>query len=252
VAGCPDVFYSDQGADFTSTHIEQIAGDLHMQLVNTIPYKPKGRGKIERLFRTINQMFCPKYNAADKRNPLSLADLDTDFQKWLHGYHNRKHSEIGMTPLSKWLGDNFLPRMPETLEALDLMLLKVEKPHKMFRDGIHLFKRRYSHESLTESVGLKFDVRYDPRDLSSIWIYGTESKFICRATTQGIHPSEQEIKTTISNRQRVKKRLKLEVKGKRSASEDFLQAFNREQVPKSNEESAKKKVRLRKHFHERN
>jgi len=30
-----------------------------MQLVNTIVFKPRGRGKIERFFRTLVQMFCP-------------------------------------------------------------------------------------------------------------------------------------------------------------------------------------------------
>lgn len=136
VAGIPDIFYSDHGPDFVSTHIEQVAGDLHMQLVNTIVYKPKGRGKIERLFRTIIQMFCPSYKKSGRNNPVQVADLDTAFQKWLLKYHNKIHSEIKMTPLDKWRGDDFLPRLPDSIESLDLMLMKISKQNQMFRDAI--------------------------------------------------------------------------------------------------------------------
>ncbi|MFP5380546.1 MAG: DDE-type integrase/transposase/recombinase, partial [Vicinamibacteria bacterium] len=56
VCGIPDVFYTDHGSDFTSRHIEQVAADLKMRLVFSLPGQPRGRGKIERLFNTINQM----------------------------------------------------------------------------------------------------------------------------------------------------------------------------------------------------
>jgi len=56
VRGIPEVFYTDHGSDFTSRHIEQVAADLKMRLVFSLPGQPRGRGKIERLFNTINQM----------------------------------------------------------------------------------------------------------------------------------------------------------------------------------------------------
>src|SRR5207247_9101748 len=56
VCGIPDVFYIDNGADFTSRHLEQVAADLKMQLVFSRPGEPRGRGRIERFFGTVHQM----------------------------------------------------------------------------------------------------------------------------------------------------------------------------------------------------
>ena len=57
ICGIPDVLYTDNGADFTSKHLEQVAIDLKMRLVFSTPGRPQGRGKIERFFRTVNELF---------------------------------------------------------------------------------------------------------------------------------------------------------------------------------------------------
>src|SRR5712691_11166638 len=56
ISGVPAMFYSDHGSDFTSDHLEQVSADLEMALVFSEPGMPRGRGKIERFFRTVNQM----------------------------------------------------------------------------------------------------------------------------------------------------------------------------------------------------
>ncbi|GAA4488109.1 hypothetical protein GCM10023094_47350 [Rhodococcus olei] len=48
-----EVLYSDRGADFTSTHLDQGCADTRIELVHSTPGVPQGRGKIERLFGTI-------------------------------------------------------------------------------------------------------------------------------------------------------------------------------------------------------
>jgi transposase InsO family protein len=55
--GIPDVLYTDNGSDFRSKHLEQVAADLKMRLVFSTPGQPQGRGRIERFFRTVNEMF---------------------------------------------------------------------------------------------------------------------------------------------------------------------------------------------------
>jgi putative transposase len=57
VCGIPDVLYTDNGSDFTSLHLEQVSADLTIRLVLSIPGKPRGRGRIERFFSTVNEMF---------------------------------------------------------------------------------------------------------------------------------------------------------------------------------------------------
>ena len=58
---------------------------------------------------------------------LSLAELDTAVEGFVATYNYRTHSEIGTSPRSAWIAGGWLPRMPESLEALDELLLTVAK-----------------------------------------------------------------------------------------------------------------------------
>src|SRR6266496_4002721 len=57
VCGIPSVFYTDHGSDFTSKHMEQVAIDLGIELIFSEKGIPRGRGKIERFFRSVNDLF---------------------------------------------------------------------------------------------------------------------------------------------------------------------------------------------------
>ena len=57
---------------------------------------------------------------------LTLSELDTVVGRYIvDTYHHRVHPEIGQTPLTRWSAGDWLPRMPDSLEALDLLLLTV-------------------------------------------------------------------------------------------------------------------------------
>ena len=43
ICGIPEVLYTDNGSDFTSRHLEQVAVDLKIRLVFSTPGKPQGR-----------------------------------------------------------------------------------------------------------------------------------------------------------------------------------------------------------------
>jgi putative transposase len=53
------VLYTDNGSDFTSQHLEQVAADLKMRLVFSTPGVARGRGRIERFFSTISDNAKP-------------------------------------------------------------------------------------------------------------------------------------------------------------------------------------------------
>lgn len=59
VCGIPSVLYVDHGSDFTSTHITQVAADLHLQLIHSSIGIPRGRGKGERIFGSITTGLLP-------------------------------------------------------------------------------------------------------------------------------------------------------------------------------------------------
>jgi putative transposase len=63
-------------------------------------------------------------------------------------YHVRVHSETQQTPLDAWRGRGFLPRVPETVEEIDLLLVMHAKPRMVRRDGIHFQGLRYQHPAM--------------------------------------------------------------------------------------------------------
>ena len=60
---------------------------------------------------------------------LTLTQLDEAVGEWVTGtYLHRGHPETQQPPAQRWAAGGWLPRMPESLEALDLLLLTVETP----------------------------------------------------------------------------------------------------------------------------
>ena len=109
VCGIPETFYTDHGSDFTSQHLEQVAADLHMALVFSIAGKPRGRGKIERIFRSVNQLFLchqPGYTPSggtSAKPVLTLPELDARLRTFLvETYQQQPHSETGVPPQTRW------------------------------------------------------------------------------------------------------------------------------------------------------
>ena len=185
--GIPDVLYVDHGSDFTSHHLEQVAADLHFQLVFSIIARPQGRGKVERLFLTLNTEVLPElpghlvHGKAATPPKLSLSELDRKISAYvIDNYNVRKHGEIDAVPQAAWLGQGWIPRMPNSLEDLDLLLIMVAKPRVVLRDGIHFQGLRYMDSTLAAYVGEPVTIRYDPRDLGEIRVFH-RNRFLCRA-----------------------------------------------------------------------
>jgi putative transposase len=190
VCGVPDVLYVDHGSDFTSKHLHQVAASLKFRIVYSAVARPQGRGKIERLFGTLNSELLPELpghlvNGKPASAPkLSLAELDRAITAYItNTYHARVHSETEQPPLDAWRGKGFLPRLPETLEELDLLLVMHAKPRTVRRDGIHFQGLRYQHPTMAGYVGDDVTIRYDPRDVSEIRVFYRDT-FLCRAVSE--------------------------------------------------------------------
>lgn len=213
VCGIPEQFYVDNGSDFVSEHIEQACIALKVRLIHSRPGRPRGRGKIERLFRTVNDMFLPDIPGhLIKGKPLSdpgidLVELTTRFERFLHEvYHQRKHGTTGEEPLARWRSGGFLPALPESRDVLDMLLLRVPKPRKVARDGIRFMGRHYVEPTLAAFVGEQVDVLYDPRDLAEVQIYH-EGAFVCRGLCPE-HVDAPSLASIRGARRRTKERLK--------------------------------------------
>ena len=239
VCGLPAALYSDHGADFTSDHIAQVCADLKVQLIHSTPGVPRGRGKIERFFGTITTELLPtlpghipphNFGQPVTTPTMALSDLDAAIGQWLtHRYHHRTHPETKQTPLQRWLGTGWLPRMPETLEELNLLLLTVATPRKVHRDGIHCHGLRYLALTLTAYVGEEVTVRYDPRDLAEIRVFH-RNQFLCVAVSPELAASSISLKDLQTARNHRRRELHSELTNRHSLV-DALKHPIREAVP---------------------
>jgi putative transposase len=233
VCGIPAVFHTDHGSDFTSRHMEQAAADLGMRLVFSLPGRPRGRGKVERYMNTINLMclsalpgYAPrgtKDRAGQAR--LSLAELDAALGTFIvTDYNNRVHSETGQPPQARWEAGGFLPRLPESLEQLDLLLLTVAKPRKVHPDGIRFQGLRYLDPVLAAYVGESVIIRYDPRDLAEIRVFH-HGRFLTRAICPDLAGTTVSLKEITAARSARRRELNRQI-GERASVVDRLIAVH--------------------------
>ena len=98
--GLPRKLYVDNGSAYRSHKLGYTCASLAIALIHARPYKPQGKGKIERFFKTVRSQFLPTAELA------SLERLNQSFSDWLENtYHQRVHRGTGMTPLDRFSRD---------------------------------------------------------------------------------------------------------------------------------------------------
>jgi len=96
--GLPRKLYLDNGSAFRTHQLRYACARLGIALLHSEPGVPEGRGKIERLFRTIRSQLMPTLREAS-----SLEELNSGLNAWIEEYHNRTHSSTSQTPLKRYL-----------------------------------------------------------------------------------------------------------------------------------------------------
>lgn len=229
ICGIPEIFYTDNGSDFTSNHMEQVGADLKIHLIFSTLGMPRGRGRVERFFQTINQLLlCELPGYAPEGKPikqpsLTLTELDTRFRHFLlNTYHQRVQKELGSAPQTRWESNGFLPQMPDSLEQLDLLLLTVATTRQVRRDGIHFQCLRYVDVVLADYVGEEVVIRYDPRDMAEIRIYHKDT-FLCRAVCQELADQTVSLEEIIRARNRRRRALRGTIKERSELVRTYLE-----------------------------
>ncbi len=151
--GLPRKLYVDNGAAFRSRHLEYICASLAIALIHSKPYKPQGRGKIERFFKTVRGQFLPGFKGQ------SLNELNEAFDGWLSNiYHQRKHSITKQSPIERFAANlHCLRQAPDNLHDYfrKLALRKVNKDRTITLNG-HLY------EGPVPLIGKRVELLYHP------------------------------------------------------------------------------------------
>ena len=193
--GLPKAVHADNGADFTAAALRRGCDEHGMKLILRPIANPHYGGHIERLIGTLmgRVHLLPGTTGS---NPQDRGDYPSEsearltmaeLEQWLaleicEQYHRREHKGLGRSPLSAWQqtmsNDNFVRSLPEQPDQFTVSFLPFEQ-RKLRRDGIHMFHIRYWDNVLPALVkpGNPFLVRYDPRNLSKVWVTGPDQRY---------------------------------------------------------------------------
>lgn len=203
IRGIPEVVQPDNGKDFRSHAVEVSFAYLKIGLDFDPPYYPNRKGKIERFFLTLDRgclRALPGHMEATGRSEttaeyfvqtlLTRKQLVTEVEKYIvDEYHQRTHSATGRKPAEHW-EESVRLRMPESVDALNNMLLKFDATRKVGTVGVSFTYKRcggdYWAPALVELIGCDVRIRFNPEDLQSILLYDNfTEEYICEAWLMG-------------------------------------------------------------------
>jgi putative transposase len=157
--GLPQRLYVDNGANYRSQQLALVCAKLGIALIHARPYRPQGKGKIERWFKTVRAQLLTRLSAQDTG---SLAALNRRLWAWVEGeYHHSPHRGLnGATPLQQWALSGEAVHFPEPgLDLEDLFLFEaqrsVQKDRTVSLNGV-------LYEVDAALIGEKVTLRFDP------------------------------------------------------------------------------------------
>jgi transposase InsO family protein len=107
--GVPEAVYVDNGSQFKShgerlNNFELFCAAYEIKVITSTPYRPEGKGKIERIHETVENQFIAWVRAELKDDPnYSLARLNRDLNAYLHDdYHAHIHGTTHETPANRF------------------------------------------------------------------------------------------------------------------------------------------------------
>ena len=159
--GLPASVYLDNGSAMVSKQLLRACATLGIVLVHSRPGKPEGRGKIERVFRTVRSQFLVEIAHSDVPD---LAALNRLFTAWVESvYHHQAHSETGQTPLDRFK-DAVIARPSADRLREAFLWAEHRRVTKTATIGLH----GNIYEVDPALVGRRVELIFDPFDLTDI------------------------------------------------------------------------------------
>ncbi|WP_420857134.1 Mu transposase C-terminal domain-containing protein [Tissierella carlieri] len=180
--------------------------------MRSLPYQPWSKGQIERFFGTVCSDFTKwmfsytgtltgsKTAAKIKKDVpnmlkrgelLTMEEFYSEWSKWLHDrYHKEEHGGLKrqkdkyLTPIEVFMKSDeryYKPAPPKSYASI--LMMKAERVH-VYNIGIRKFGYEYRADELTDYIGEKVDIKYDPEDVTRLYVYTREGKKICEAVSQ--------------------------------------------------------------------
>lgn len=211
--GVPEIICTDNGADYTSLHMERVLEALEIEHDLCPPFTPEAKPHIERFIRTFSHDIVELlpgfigHNVAErkaiearksfaerfmKKGEVIEAKLTArEFQKicdrWVTSvYMQTPHSGLdGKTPAEMVRSWTDPVRKIEDERALDILLCPAAKDggwRIIAKKGVEADRRFYFNTAMAGHEGRRVQVLLDHSDLGKAFIFEENSAFLCVAT----------------------------------------------------------------------
>lgn len=170
---------SDNGAAMIAAETVQGLARLGIVHERTLPYSAYQNGKQERFWGQVEGRLLAMLEGC---KDLTLAQLNEATSAWVELEYNRKvHSEIGQSPLSKFLAQKSVSRpCPESRELHEAFTAQVLRTQRQSDGTISLENIRFELPSRYRHLK-RVTIRYASWDLSRVYLADPQNgKIICR------------------------------------------------------------------------
>lgn len=168
--GVPESIYVDNGSAFVDAWLLRACAKLGIKLTHSTPGRPQGRGKIERVFRTIREQFLVEITGTDDDQPgrhlvTDLIELNRLFTAWVETvYHRRVHTETAQPPLARWMASGPFP-LPTPAALTEAFLWEARRTVTKTAT-VSLHGNIYQVDPVLS--GRRIELVFDPFDLTTV------------------------------------------------------------------------------------
>ncbi|WP_188973009.1 Mu transposase C-terminal domain-containing protein [Deinococcus aerolatus] len=183
--GVPKRLRPDNAAEFKSRLLQDLSLKYRFSLTPARPYRPRDKAKIEAFFGTLSR-YVKDLPGSTKALPggrqdgareatRTLRELETELIDYIvNGYHRSIHETLQSTPLKAYqTSPHPEPVYSPNREALLVDVLpQLTVGRKVHPFGVLVHNIQYWNDSLIPLIGRseKYIIKYDPYDLSSVWL----------------------------------------------------------------------------------
>lgn len=190
--GKPKKLFVDNGGPYDNKQLSLICATLGIELIHAKPYTPEDKAKQERLFRTIKDGWM---RSTDWNIFNTLDDVKISLNEFINkNYINKVHSSIKMTPNDRWHNEY------DKVQFLDESFIDESFLHRTFnkvrKDRTISFKNEY-YEVPFKYIGQTIELRYDPNNLTEIYLYENNIKILDVFKVDKVSNSKSKRKNTI-------------------------------------------------------
>lgn len=217
-----------------------------------LPYQPWLKGQVERFFETVCNRFSKwmKSYTGTLTGSKTSAKVDKDikgmaargelltmeqvYEKWHYWltevYLKTPHSglkaagEEYTTPLECfWNEERFFEPVP-TKSQCRLIMMKTDNAY-VYNVGIKRWGHEYRSDELCDYIGRKVDVKYDPNDVSTLYVYSNGRK-VCEAYCQELLDFAEVSENVLRHIQLQKNQLKRDRERLKAISDSIPKGFH--------------------------